>query len=238
MIDHLNMKITDINPTFFQNRPLEDSELHFKGHGKLESASESSSILHVISHELGHVAEFKAQAIRDKTEIRSIDMKIQFEFRDGRLVAVGGNTKMTSVEKNPIPDEIGKQMDLFPTNSSIPPKEILPSMEKITEEAILQEKLNLIQNELKSILNKAYYRDIYNREVEDDKDFRKQANYREIRNRLQKELDELRRRVDAEKSKELLLKVAEMQNNLKTGFINPEDINVLVSSEKHLDLIA
>jgi hypothetical protein len=99
-------------------------------------------------------------------------------------------------------------------------------------------KLNLIQNELKSILNKAYYRDIYNREVEDEKDFRKQANYREIRNRLQKELDELRRRVDAEKSKELLLKVAEMQNNLKTGFINPEDINVLVSSEKHLDLIA
>jgi hypothetical protein len=165
-------------------------------------------------------------------------MKIQFEFRDGRLVAVGGNTKMTSVEKNPIPDEIGKQMDLFPINSSIPPKEILPSMEKITEEAILQEKLNLIQNELKSILNKAYYRDIYNREVEDDKDFRKQANYREIRNRLQKELDELRRRVDAEKSKELLLKVAEMQNNLKTGFINPEDINFLVSSEKHLDLIA
>lgn len=232
------MKITDITPNPYLNRPLEDSELHFRGHGKLESASESSSILHVISHELDHVAEFKAQSIRDQTEIRSIDMKIHFEFRDGRLVAVGGNTKMTSVEKNKQREEVGNQLDLFPEPITLSSKEILPSPEKISEESVLKEKLNLIQNELKSILNKAYFKEVYLEESDKEKDFKKQASYREIRNRLQKELDELRRRVDAEKSKELLLKVAEMQNNLKTGFINPEEINVLISPEKHLDLIA
>ncbi|EQA46061.1 hypothetical protein LEP1GSC050_3448 [Leptospira broomii serovar Hurstbridge str. 5399] len=69
------------------------------GHGQLESAPQASSILHVISHELGHVAEFRNEAIRDSAEIRSLDVSIEYEMRDGKLVAVAGETRATTVKK-------------------------------------------------------------------------------------------------------------------------------------------
>lgn len=76
-----------------------DTSVKYVGHGQLESSPQSTSVLHVISHELGHVAEFKSEAIRDKAEIRSIDVSIKYEMRDGKLVAVAGETKVTSVKK-------------------------------------------------------------------------------------------------------------------------------------------
>ncbi len=235
MLEDDSMKIPDFSPHFNPNSTLLDSEILYKGHGKIESASESSSIMHVISHELEHVAEFKAQANRDEVQIRSIDMQIHFEFRDGRLVAVGGETKMTSAEKSSSKEEIGKQLDLFP-NSKILPNETIPiSQDLQVEETLLKEKLELIQNELRTLLNKSVFRDLSNKGKENDSI---QVSYRELRNRLQQELEDLKRRVEAEKSRELLLKVADIQNNLRTGFIDPDEINILISPEKHLDLLA
>lgn len=76
-----------------------DMSVKYIGHGQLESAPQASSILHVISHELGHVAEFRNEAIRDSAEIRSLDVSIEYEMRDGKLVAVAGETRATTVKK-------------------------------------------------------------------------------------------------------------------------------------------
>lgn len=76
-----------------------DTSVKYIGHGQLESAPQTSSILHVISHELGHVAEFRNEAIRDNAELRSVDVSIEYELRDGKLVAVAGETKATTIKK-------------------------------------------------------------------------------------------------------------------------------------------
>ena len=67
-----------------------DTSVKYIGHGQLESAPQASSVLHVISHELAHVAEFRNEAIRDNAELRSVDVSIEYELRDGKLVAVAG----------------------------------------------------------------------------------------------------------------------------------------------------
>lgn len=77
-----------------------DESLYYIGHGQLESAPASTSVLHVISHELGHVAEFKSEAMRDRAEIRSLNMKIHYEFRNGKLVAVAGETEAITTKKS------------------------------------------------------------------------------------------------------------------------------------------
>lgn len=77
-----------------------DSSVQYIGHGQLESSPQSMSVLHVISHELGHVAEFRNEAIRDKAELRSLEVSIHYEMRDGKLVAVAGETRATTVKKS------------------------------------------------------------------------------------------------------------------------------------------
>ncbi|ASV04906.1 hypothetical protein ACO2J1_04940 [Leptospira interrogans] len=77
-----------------------DESLYYIGHGQLESAPASTSVLHVISHELGHVTEFKSEALRDRAEIRSLNMKIHYEFRNGKLVAVAGETEVVTAKKS------------------------------------------------------------------------------------------------------------------------------------------
>lgn len=209
------------------------SDIVYKGHGKIESAPESSSILHVISHELDHVAEFKSEAVRDELEIRNLGMEIHFEFRNGRLVAVGGKTTMLTASQ-PKNEEIGAQLDLFP-NSLYFPLDIPEEEPQVSsDESILNEKLSIIQTELRTLLNRVFLGEILEKET---KDSNKEMIYKEMKAKLQRELEELKNRVDAEKSKELLLKIALSQNN-KTGFINPQDINVLVSPEKHIDMIS
>ncbi|TGL62877.1 hypothetical protein [Leptospira sarikeiensis] len=92
------MNLGAIQSTSMIERPKDDS-VKYIGHGQLESAPQVSSVLHVISHELDHVAEFRNEAIRDNAEIRSIDVSIEYELRDGKLVAVAGETRATTVKK-------------------------------------------------------------------------------------------------------------------------------------------
>lgn len=94
-----------------------DTSVKYIGHGQLESAPQASSILHVISHELGHVAEFRNEAIRDRAEIRSLDVSIEYEMRDGKLVAVAGETRATTVKNRMIGNKLsprasGKSMTI------------------------------------------------------------------------------------------------------------------------------
>ncbi|AVV50511.1 hypothetical protein [Leptospira santarosai] len=92
-----------------------DESLHYIGHGQLESAPASASVLHVISHELGHVAEFRSEAMRDRAEIRSLNMKIHYEFRNGKLVAVAGETEAVTVQK---PEETTQKNEISRDESS------------------------------------------------------------------------------------------------------------------------
>lgn len=77
-----------------------DRRVNYVGHGKLESAPESLSALHVISHELGHAQEFKNEAFREGREVQSVQVKINYELRDGRMVAVSGETEAVTKPKS------------------------------------------------------------------------------------------------------------------------------------------
>lgn len=82
-----------------QMSPLADRRVSYVGHGRLESSPETLSPLHVITHELGHVQEFRGDAVRNGSEIRDIQVKINYEIRDGRMVAVSGETSATSQKR-------------------------------------------------------------------------------------------------------------------------------------------
>ena len=56
--------------------------------------------MHVISHEPDHVAEFKSRRSATKQQIRNLDIKIDYEFRNGKLVAVGGETSVITKQSN------------------------------------------------------------------------------------------------------------------------------------------
>lgn len=79
---------------------LKDRRVNYAGHGQLESAPESLSALHVISHELGHAAEFKNEAFREGRDVQSVQVKINYELRDGRMVAVSGETHAVTRPKS------------------------------------------------------------------------------------------------------------------------------------------
>ncbi len=79
--------------------PLADRRVSYVGHGRLESAPETLSPLHVIAHEMGHVQEFRSEAFRTGSEVRDIHVKINYELRDGRMVAVSGETSATTQKR-------------------------------------------------------------------------------------------------------------------------------------------
>lgn len=75
--------------------------IHYIGHGRLESSPENLSILHVVSHELGHVAEFKREAIQKGEDVVDIKVRVHYEMREnGKLVAVSGETEASFRSKN------------------------------------------------------------------------------------------------------------------------------------------
>ncbi len=77
------------------------SSIGYIGHGQLESSPENFSILHVVSHELGHVQEFKNAAFRENADIAEIRVKINMEMREnGQLVAVSGETSATTKKRS------------------------------------------------------------------------------------------------------------------------------------------
>ncbi|EMY77222.1 hypothetical protein LEP1GSC060_2888 [Leptospira weilii serovar Ranarum str. ICFT] len=127
-----------------------DESLHYIGHGQLESAPSSTSVLHVISHELGHVAEFRSDAMRDRAEIRSLNMKIHYEFRNGKLVAVSGETEAVTAKKS---EETPRKNEISQDASS-KEKDTLKKEEKTSafndrEKQILSE-IRRVESELQS----------------------------------------------------------------------------------------
>lgn len=219
-----------------------DETIHYRGHGKLDSSPASTSVLHVISHELDHVAEYKAEAVRKGADIRDINVKIRYEIRDGKMVAVGGETRVTT-ETKPAPEKSTYEDlyvdSLFPTIQEINARKDSQASEKKTElpldEQILKEKLEAIQYELKSVLTRAIFRDPEHRSIDDIRNDRKENSYIAMRNYYEGQLDELKRKEQEAYSRALATKLVEMQKINRTAFI---DLGSLTTTSARLDLIA
>lgn len=168
---------------------LKDRRVNYVGHGQLESAPESLSALHVISHELGHASEFKNEAFREGREVQSVQVKINYELRDGRMVAVSGETHAVTrpksqSEEDPTltPYSDGKSIkDLFrlkedeekknntKEKTKLNPKELMQK----THEKELETKIKELETRLESEKTKKSESDIHSaerlKEIESEK---------------------------------------------------------------------
>lgn len=168
---------------------LKDRRVNYAGHGQLETAPESLSALHVISHELGHAAEFKNEAFREGRDVQSVQVKINYELRDGRMVAVSGETHAVTrpkakSEEDPAlaPYSDGKSLkDLFQLKededkkpnskekTKLNPKEIMQK----SHEKELESKIKELETRLESEKTKKSSSDVHSaerlKEIESEK---------------------------------------------------------------------
>lgn len=217
-----------------------DTSIHYIGHGQLEKSAASTSVLHVIGHELDHVAEFKSKAIRDRAEIRSLDMKIDYELRDGKMVAVGGKTTITTTEPSDIPtsktakkaipaitDDI---VDIHISNNNV------SSEDGITiQESKLKEKLEQIESEIDMSMRKTYYSNPNFKTPEDIKKEARELELRETKSRIAVQLDELRNKEISEKGKSLWQTILKLQSNFRETLVK---LGLMQSTGHSLDTTA
>ncbi|MFQ6112062.1 MAG: hypothetical protein ACE5LX_08560, partial [Nitrospinota bacterium] len=74
-------------------------KVYYKGHFGPESAVPSQSVSYVAQHELRHLQEFRSRALREGREVRNAHFSVDFEWREGRLVAVGGKAEALLVNR-------------------------------------------------------------------------------------------------------------------------------------------
>ncbi|MCW7501695.1 hypothetical protein ND806_15725 [Leptospira sp. 2 VSF17] len=207
---------------------LKDRRVNYVGHGQLESAPESLSALHVISHELGHAAEFKNEAFREGRDVQSVQVKINYELRDGRMVAVSGETHAVTrpksqSEEDPAltPYSDGKSIkDLFrlkeeeenKSNSNektkLNPKELIQK----THEKELESKIKELETKLESEKTK-----------KTDSDIRSEERLKEIeseKKRLEEEVRLLRIKEQLKETFALLTDFRKMMTSNLFGMIN------------------
>lgn len=73
------------------------TDVFYKGHGLIERATPSNSVGHVLLHELRHLQEFQNEARVTGREVVNPRISIDYEFRDGKLVAVSGEARANLV---------------------------------------------------------------------------------------------------------------------------------------------
>lgn len=209
------MKIEDISYSDAY-LPLQDSRIYYKGHGQTESSSEQNSALHVIAHEMQHVAEFKAEALRDKVEIRNIDIDINFEMRNGKLVAVGGKAKMTAEKEE---DHHSHQDDSFfhPDLSEVK-SEFFSKTGFITyEEKEIAGRLNTIQDNVQDLLTHPFYRDSEKRSIDDYREEKHLIRREEHITRIDDELRQMKKEKKVQKNDPLMFWINSIQGTISTG---------------------
>jgi chaperonin cofactor prefoldin len=224
----------------YSQKTRENDTIYYIGHGLLEKSPSSTSVMHVISHELDHVAEFKSQAIRDRAEIRSLDLKVDYEYRNGKLVAVGGETSITTAL--PIQEESkhtsrkafpALREDLIDINTL--KKVELPSDGLNMQESKLKEKLEQIETEIDFSLKKTYYSDPNFKTAADIKDAAREQELRETKSRISLQLEELRNKEIVEKSRSLMTKIKELQNNFRDSLVK---LGLMQGTGRTLDTFA
>lgn len=116
--------------------------VHYIGHGQLESSAENFSTIHVISHEMNHVSEFKSEANKLGMDIADLNIHVHYELRNGKLVAVAGETEATYLPKKK--DEIqDSYLSLFDLKLDI-------HEQKKEKTEKIENKLNEVESDLKT----------------------------------------------------------------------------------------
>lgn len=164
--------------------PNYDERIYYRSHGNLESSAASFSVMHVIAHELRHLAEFRAKAREEGAEIRNEDVDIHYEIRNGRLVAVGGVTRVTTAKKTE------SEESEFSAKAVIQDTVELTLQNKTREE--LQEKLNQVQSDLNLFLVKRLVTENEeNSELDNTKDDLKIQGFERLKEAIKQRLAEL-----------------------------------------------
>ena len=217
-------------------KPRENDIIQYIGHGRVESSPSSTSIMHVIAHELDHVAEFKSQAIRDSAEIRSLDIKIDYEYRNGKMVAVGGETSVITeakqqTSKRAIPALREDSIDF----NSVKKSENSSDDGLTMQESKLKEKLEQIETEIDLSLKKTFYTDPNFKTSADIKDEAREQELRETKSRISIQLDELRNKEFAEKSKSFMHTISKLQINFRDTLVK---LGLMQATGHSLDTLA
>lgn len=169
--------------------PNFDERIYYRSHGKLESSSASFSVMHVIAHELGHLAEFRAKAREEGSEVRSEDIDIHYEIRNGRLVAVGGTTKVTTAKK-------ANSDEKKDSTSSIQDTVELNFQNQTKEE--LETKLKQVESDLNLFMVKSLLEEAEDfKDIDSLKEEQKLQGLQRLKSFIKKQLEEL----DKENSK-------------------------------------
>ncbi len=225
----------------FSQKPKEnDTSIHYIGHGLLEKSPASTSVMHVIGHELDHVAEFKSKAIRDKAEIRSLDVKIDYELRDGKMVAVGGKTTVTTSEPTEEPTRKTSKKAVPALTDDIvdihTAKKAEFSGDGINmEESRLKEKLEQIETEIDMSLRKTYYSNPAFKTSEDIKKEAREQELRETKSRIAVQLDELRNKEISEKGRSIWQTITKLQSNFRETLVK---LGLMQATGNSLDTFA
>ncbi|RHX82258.1 hypothetical protein [Leptospira yasudae] len=198
-----------------------DESLHYIGHGQLESSPASTSVLHVISHELGHVAEFRSEAMRDRAEIRSLDMKIHYEFRNGKLVAVSGETQAVTAKKS---EETPRKNEMFqPLEESPEEKEAVQKEEKADASKIrLEDKEKQILSEIRKIESELKTFETENQGAEQEKgiDSTRKTELEERKRKLEMALNQEKLKSILEDTMETFQELVDKQTQMSLRILN------------------
>lgn len=143
-------------------------KIQYRGHYGIESAAPSTSTGHVVLHESRHIREFKAEAAMEGKEVINEQIRIQYEFRDGKLVAVSGEATALIADKKKN-DVLSKDQILINeegknklSSKDSDNNEELQNSAKITDlppdsEIIMEkieDKINKLKDDLNNIQNK------------------------------------------------------------------------------------
>jgi len=77
--------------------------IRYHGHGQIERAAANNSLAHVDAHERRHITSYYRKALALGAQVKNPRIHYNVEFRDGKLVAVGGKATALIVNK---PDEV------------------------------------------------------------------------------------------------------------------------------------
>ncbi|MDF3821216.1 hypothetical protein P3G55_15010 [Leptospira sp. 96542] len=213
------MSISPVNQLSAEH--YKDRSVGYIGHGRLESAPETMSALHVIAHELGHVTEFKNEAIREGRDIQTVQVKINYEIRDGRMVAVSGETRAVTrskekedIDPSLVPYSDGKTIkDLFQKKEEEKSKEDKSIITEKKNEAIRKEEL---ETRIKNLDEKL--------DNEKSKVETKQTSNNGLKSEIEKEIEAEKSRLEEE------VRYLKMKESLKENFELLSDFRKMMTS--------
>ena len=184
--------------------------ISYHGHGQIERAATNSSLIHVDAHERRHITSYYRKALALGAEVKNPRIHYDVEFRDGKLVAVGG--KATALIISP-PDDVqisepGRDaaktlIENAPVDKAQEPPSQTSSEELVRELQSIQRELKADQEQLE------YQKSLENSEADKSLADRKKRDLDQKLDEVNRLLAQMRSEQAAETSAELLAAGAE-----------------------------